>query len=103
MRAVMVVRALGELYGVPMKNLSAVGYADSRPLVPNETAENRAKNRRVEIVVLEKKWVPPPVDAAGQPIVHAGTAVPAEESLRSDSAIPGDIPPALLPPSPVAQ
>ena len=103
MRAVMVVRALGELYGVSMQNLSAVGYADSRPLVANTTAENRAKNRRVEIVVLEKKWTPPPVDAAGLPIVQAGTAVPAEESLRSDRAIPGDIPPALLPPSPVAQ
>ncbi|MDP3598129.1 MAG: flagellar motor protein MotB, partial [Nitrospirota bacterium] len=60
MRAVMVVRALGELYGVPMKNLSAIGYADSRPLVPNETAENRAKNRRVEIVVLERKAPPLP-------------------------------------------
>ena len=60
MRAVMVVRALGELYGVPMQNLSAVGYADSRPLVPNETAENRAKNRRVEIVVLERKGPPLP-------------------------------------------
>jgi chemotaxis protein MotB len=86
-----------------MKNLSAVGYADSRPLVPNDTVENRAKNRRVEIVVLEKKWTPPPADVAGQPIVQAGAASPVDESMRSDRAIPGDIPPALLPPSPVAQ
>jgi len=27
------------------------GYADSRPLVPNNSAENRARNRRVEIVI----------------------------------------------------
>ena len=61
-RAVMVVRALGELYGVPSQNLSAVGFADSRPVTDNQTPENRAKNRRVEIVVLERKQAPPPPD-----------------------------------------
>lgn len=30
------------------------GYADTRPLVPNDTPENRAKNRRVEIILQEK-------------------------------------------------
>lgn len=29
------------------------GYADTRPLVPNNSAANRAKNRRVEIIVLK--------------------------------------------------
>jgi chemotaxis protein MotB len=29
------------------------GYADTRPLVPNDTEANRAKNRRVEIIVLK--------------------------------------------------
>lgn len=33
---------------------SAVGYADTRPLVPNTSAENWSKNRRVEIVILEE-------------------------------------------------
>jgi len=31
--------------------ISATGYADSRPLVPNDSAENRSKNRRVEISI----------------------------------------------------
>lgn len=33
---------------------SAVGYADTRPLVPNTNAANWSKNRRVEIVILEE-------------------------------------------------
>ncbi len=52
-RAVHVVRVLSELYGVPPSHLAAVGYADSRPLAPNLSPEDRAKNRRVEIIVLE--------------------------------------------------
>ena len=29
------------------------GYADTRPLVPNDTNEDRARNRRVEVIVLK--------------------------------------------------
>lgn len=52
-RAVIVVRVLSELYSVPAEHLAALGYADSRPLVENLTPEQRAKNRRVEVVILE--------------------------------------------------
>jgi chemotaxis protein MotB len=31
--------------------ISATGFADSRPLVPNDSPENRSKNRRVEISI----------------------------------------------------
>jgi len=31
--------------------LSAVGYGDTKPIAPNDSPENRAKNRRVELVV----------------------------------------------------
>jgi chemotaxis protein MotB len=34
--------------GIPATRLRAMGYADSRPLVPNNSVENRAKNRRIE-------------------------------------------------------
>jgi chemotaxis protein MotB len=53
-RAVMVVRIFTELHGVPAKYLSATGFGDSRPISENLTPEGRARNRRVEIVVLEK-------------------------------------------------
>jgi chemotaxis protein MotB len=52
-RAVMVVRVLNELYGVPSTHLAALGYADSRPLTPNLTPEQRAKNRRVEVIIMD--------------------------------------------------
>jgi chemotaxis protein MotB len=53
-RAVMVVRIFSELYGVPVSHLSATGFADAKPLESNDTSAGRTKNRRVEILILEK-------------------------------------------------
>ncbi len=53
-RAVVVVRILTELYGVPPAHAAAHAYADSRPIADNSTPDGRAKNRRVEIVVPER-------------------------------------------------
>lgn len=40
-----------------MPNLfTSVGYGDTRPVIDNATPENRAKNRRVEILVLKNKF-----------------------------------------------
>ena len=38
--------------GVAPKRLSATGYAEHRPIASNNTSAGRAKNRRVEIVIL---------------------------------------------------
>jgi chemotaxis protein MotB len=51
-RATQVIRYFIERRGVPATRLSAAGYADSRPLLPNTSAANRARNRRVDIVIL---------------------------------------------------
>lgn len=53
-RAVMVVRVLSELYGVSADHLAAVGHADTRPVTGNLDLEQRAQNRRVEVVILEQ-------------------------------------------------
>lgn len=63
-RAVMVVRVLSELYGVPSDHLAAVGHADTRPLTENLDPEQRAKNRRVEVVILEQAPPAPTLEAA---------------------------------------
>jgi len=51
-RATTVVRYLVEKVGLPPNKMSAVGYGEFRPLYPNDTEEHRARNRRVDIVVL---------------------------------------------------
>lgn len=42
-------------HGVSADRLVAKGYGDSKPLVPNVTAGNRAKNRRVQFVIVEQE------------------------------------------------
>jgi chemotaxis protein MotB len=45
---------VGELlieYGVPGNRISAAAYADTQPVESNDTAEGRAKNRRIEIAL----------------------------------------------------
>jgi chemotaxis protein MotB len=49
-RASSVVRILTDS-GVPAKRLAAVGLASNQPLAPNDSAENRARNRRVTITI----------------------------------------------------
>lgn len=36
--------------GVPADSLTAVGYGESQPIAPNDTAENKAQNRRIEFL-----------------------------------------------------
>jgi chemotaxis protein MotB len=49
-RAIAVLRYLIQAPGVAPERLSAVGFAEFQPMVPNNTAENRALNRRVDFV-----------------------------------------------------
>ena len=49
-RATAVLRHLINL-GVSTSRLTATGYADTDPLAPNTTEQNRARNRRVEFVL----------------------------------------------------
>jgi chemotaxis protein MotB len=51
-RAAAVLRYLTETVGLPAERFEAAGFAEHRPLYPNDTRENRAKNRRVEIILV---------------------------------------------------
>jgi chemotaxis protein MotB len=51
-RATNVTRFLIEGAGIAPVRLAATGYAEFRPVAPNDSEENRTKNRRVDIVLL---------------------------------------------------
>ncbi len=51
-RANAVMSVLVNKFNVPQKRLSAKGYGMTKPVESNDTAEGRAKNRRVEAVVV---------------------------------------------------
>lgn len=51
-RATNVVRYLIEENGFDPEKLSVAGYSEYRPIRPNDSAQNRALNRRVDIVIL---------------------------------------------------
>lgn len=41
---------------IPPQKLSAVGYGEYRPILDNSTEEGRAKNRRVDIIIVNSKF-----------------------------------------------
>ena len=66
-RAAAAVRYLQENCQIPVERLQAIGYADSRPVAPNDSDENRAKNRRIEIVLMPGAPAPPTLPAHPTP------------------------------------
>jgi chemotaxis protein MotB len=50
-RATSIARIMLALKAIPPERLSAAGYAEFHPVAPNDTAEGRSQNRRVDLVV----------------------------------------------------
>ena len=64
-RATEMIRLFITHYNFPATRLSAAGFAEYHPVTSNGTAEGRAQNRRVDIVVL----APAPESSAGTPLL----------------------------------
>lgn len=56
-RAARVVAFIQQRTTVPADRMVAVGYGQFRPIAPFDTAENRAKNRRVELLITKSDAV----------------------------------------------
>ena len=54
-RATEVVRYFIDEHNMPPGRISALGYGEYRPIRPNNSIENRATNRRVDIVILTRE------------------------------------------------
>jgi chemotaxis protein MotB len=76
-------------YHVEPNRLSAAGFAEFHPVDDNDTAEGRARNRRIDIVILnpalqeKSPFANPPSAPAvvqSQPETHSSTAPTAASS-----------------------
>jgi chemotaxis protein MotB len=59
-RSIAMLNLLATRYGIPRERCGISGYADTMPVDSNDTPEGRARNRRVDIVILNDRVLVPP-------------------------------------------
>jgi chemotaxis protein MotB len=90
-RATRIARLFLDLKALPPERISAAGYAEFHPVAGNDTAEGRARNRRVDLVVLPRTKIdlsaPEPAHATGawRKITDMDAATPSEKTSRSSN------------------
>ncbi|MHA7834660.1 MAG: OmpA family protein, partial [Algiphilus sp.] len=82
-RAVSVAHQVLDTQHIPPEALQVSGFADARPLVANDSVENRARNRRVEIIIEYQNTggddvqpAMPPIEAAAATTASPTTSTP---------------------------
>ncbi len=66
-RSIALLMIMTKDFDVPESRLSIAGYGDNAPLAGNETAEGRARNRRVDIIILNENGVKGEPDRPDKP------------------------------------
>ncbi len=94
-RATAAVRFLSEQAGVDPRRLGAVGYGEFRPVAENNTAEGRARNRRIAITILSDEMVgadtsPPATASAPAPEPPPAPALPPGGVLVTNGPSPAE-------------
>ena len=108
-RATAAVRFLSEQAGVAPIRLGAVGYGEFRPVADNTSAEGRARNRRIALVVLSEELVgsdavptlrelAPPDSATNAPPA-ADTSLPPPATVPSPESAPPPAPTGVAAPA----
>jgi chemotaxis protein MotB len=54
-RSIAMLQLLADRFQIPWSQLAAVGYADTIPVDSNQTEEGRARNRRVDVTILNEQ------------------------------------------------
>jgi chemotaxis protein MotB len=76
-RASDLIKLLIDRYGLEPTRLSAAGYAEFHPVASNDTSEGRARNRRVDIIILTPPGPLQQVDAEpSNPPAPSSSAMP---------------------------
>ena len=65
-RGIAMLQLLNSRFNVPLQRLAIAGYADTAPVDTNDTEEGRARNRRVDIVILNQRGMMPEPNAPAQ-------------------------------------
>ncbi len=92
-RATSVVKYLISQYEFPPQQLGAIGYGEFHPLVPNDSEENRSRNRRVVFFV---KNPPPKSESKSKKEAKAEESV-VVEAAPVDGSADANAPPAEVP------
>lgn len=79
-RATDLIQLLIVKYGIPPSHLSAAGYGEFHPVAGNDSAEGRAQNRRLDVVILA------PFPPLAQPQENDKREVPAAATVPNPSA-----------------
>jgi chemotaxis protein MotB len=87
-RAVSVAHRLMKDNGVKPSRMVVTGLADTLPLAANDTAENRARNRRVQVSII-RTAAAAPLDLSDEPTAGADDA-PSNPQSQPDQTAEGD-------------
>lgn len=85
-RANNVLRVMTARCGIPQKKICSMGYGEYRPVAPNDTEANKAKNRRVVITILKPEFSADAVISAST-VSNAMATVASSASSRTSSAV----------------
>lgn len=76
-RSIAMLELLTTRFNLPRERLAIAGYAETIPVDSNDTLEGRARNRRVDIVILNQAgWTKEPKPAVTAPAKPASGAAP---------------------------
>ncbi|HLK17914.1 MAG TPA: flagellar motor protein MotB [Bryobacteraceae bacterium] len=80
-RSIALLEAL-KTFGVDKDRLSIAGYADTNPLEANDTEAGRAKNRRVDVIILNETGLMGEPEKAGESKNQKPSTFPAAEPAK---------------------
>jgi len=98
-RAASVVHELTKVQGLDTSRITVQGLADSQPIAANDTPDNRALNRRVEISIEKREGGPakkPVSDTGSGKAVQPQGGTPMGETPTREK-LPGELPPGSKP------